>query len=111
MDHIDLATVASGQVITLEFGDRSAVLTKLEQPRHFAVADWFPEEQPIYLLNDAIEEGEMLYYSMEPVDTTLEEALRADRGRFGINRRIGDFLGRPVDSIEMEEEEEEESDD
>ncbi|MBF0159842.1 MAG: hypothetical protein HQL58_09975 [Magnetococcales bacterium] len=106
MDQIDVESVKEGQVITLELGDRSAVLTKLEQPRHFAIADWFPEEQQVYLLNDTIEEGELLYYSMEPDPMTLEAALRAEAGRFGVNRRVHDFLGRPVDSIEMEQEEE-----
>ncbi|MBF0176461.1 MAG: hypothetical protein HQL63_06385 [Magnetococcales bacterium] len=107
MDRIEVAKIKPGQNLTLEFGEREAVLTKLDEPKKFKVEDWFPEEREFYILDEAIVEDEPLHYSMEPVSLSLEEALAEDRKNFGLNKKIRDFFGRPVGGIEMDEEEDE----
>ncbi len=111
MEQVAVAKLKPGQVVTLEFGNRTATLTKLEEPGKFTVEDWFPEERELYLLDEMIEEGEYLHYSVAPLNTPLEAALKINQSRFGIQQTVFDFLHRPVDSIEMEEEEEEEDGD
>ncbi|MBF0589900.1 MAG: hypothetical protein HQL53_12310 [Magnetococcales bacterium] len=106
MERLEVAQMKTGQTVTLEFGNREAVLTKLEEPRKFNMADWFDEEEvEVYILEDVIEEDEPLHYCRTPVES-LEAALKADEGKFGAARDISDFLGRVVDGMEMEEEEE-----
>lgn len=107
MDSIEVTKVKVGQSFTLEFGNKEAILTKLEDPCKFKLEDWYEEEREIYLLEEVIEEDEPLHFSFEPFKN-LEEGLKADAGKFGQDRRIQDFLGRVVDGIEMEEEDEEE---
>ncbi|MBF0152715.1 MAG: hypothetical protein HQL64_03115 [Magnetococcales bacterium] len=106
MERIEVAKIKPGQNLTLEFGNREAVLTKLEEPKKFKVEEWFPEEREFYILDEVIEEDAPLHYSMEPVALSLEDALADDRLNFGLHKKIKDFMGRPVGSIEMEEEEE-----
>ncbi len=106
MESIEISKLKPGQTVTLEFGNKEAILTKLEDPRKFKLEDWYEDEREVYLLEDVIEEDEPLHYSLEPMES-LDSALRADRGKFGKDRKVLDFLGRTVDGIEMEEEEEE----
>ncbi|MEO5371887.1 MAG: hypothetical protein H7833_17605 [Magnetococcus sp. DMHC-1] len=110
MEQIEVAKIKPGQTLTLEFGNREAVLTKLDEPRKFKVEEWFPEEQEFYILDDAIVEDEPLHYSFEPVTIPLAEALAEDRLNFGLFKKVKDFMGRPVGGIEMDEEEEEDAD-
>ncbi len=106
MESIEVAKIKVGQTVTLEFGNREAVLTKLEEPRKFKMEDWFDEEEvEVFILEDVIEEDEPLHYSRTPV-ADFQAVLEADKQRFGVARELGDFLGRVVDGIEMEEEEE-----
>ncbi|MBF0424847.1 MAG: hypothetical protein HQL66_03395 [Magnetococcales bacterium] len=108
MESIEVAKIKPGQSLTLEFGNREAVLTKLAEPKKFRIEEWFPEEHEIYILDEAIAEEKLLHCSLEPVTVSLEEALADDLHNFGLSRKVQNFLGRPVGSIEMEEEEEEE---
>ncbi|MBF0308427.1 MAG: hypothetical protein HQL56_02700 [Magnetococcales bacterium] len=107
MDSIEVASIKPGQELTLTFGNRDAVLTKLEASRHFKVDSWFPEEQEIYILDDVIQEDELLHYAFEPIEN-YAALLQEESKSFGVKRRIQDFLGRTLDTLEMEEEEEEE---
>ncbi|MBF0383994.1 MAG: hypothetical protein HQL69_23500 [Magnetococcales bacterium] len=109
MEKIAVADIKVGQSVTLEFGNKEPILTKLEDPRKFKIEDWYEdEERAVYILDDVIEEDEPLHYSFEPFDS-LKAGLQAQGGEvFGQNRQVLDFLGRVVDGIEMEEEEEEE---
>ncbi|MBF0145741.1 MAG: hypothetical protein HQL84_07440 [Magnetococcales bacterium] len=107
MESVDIASIKPGTKITLEFGNKEVILTRLEEPRKFTMEDWFEEEAEIYLLEDTIEEDEPLHYSLEPV-TDPKMVLSRNEGAFGIKSDIRDFLGRVVGGIEMEEEEEEE---
>ncbi|MEO5377047.1 MAG: hypothetical protein H7832_04585 [Magnetococcus sp. DMHC-6] len=108
MESIEVAKIRIGQTLTLEFGNKEAILTKMEGPQQFNLEEWYPEEErEIYILEDVIAEDEPLHYSFEPIlDPTLD--LESLKGTFGINRRVFDFLGRTVSSIETDEEEEEE---
>ena len=107
MESIEIAKIKPGQSVTLEFGNKEPILTKLEEPNKFTLADWYDdEEREVYILDEVIAEDEPLRYSFKPMDS-LDAALRADRGKFGKDRNLMDFLGRTVDGIEMEEEEEE----
>ncbi|MBF0371160.1 MAG: hypothetical protein HQL52_17055 [Magnetococcales bacterium] len=109
MESIEVAKIKIGQTVTLEFGNKEAILTKLEEPNKFNVEDWFYDEEEIYILESVIEEDEPLHYTREAFTGSLEEALKADEGLFGNDRKLQNFLGRTVDGIEMEEEEEEEA--
>ncbi|MBF0626702.1 MAG: hypothetical protein HQL91_00625 [Magnetococcales bacterium] len=116
MESIEIEKIQPGQSVTLEFGNKSPILTRLDAPRHFKLEDWYPEECEIYLLDDVLAEDEPVRYSFDAT-ATLDD-LEADQKRFGEQRRIHDFLGRVVGSIESEdieeedeEEEEEDGDD
>ncbi|MBF0272444.1 MAG: hypothetical protein HQL98_10310 [Magnetococcales bacterium] len=106
MESIEVEKIKPGQTVTLEFGGKSPILTRLDAPGHFSMEDWYPEACDIYLLDDVIAEDEPLHYSLDP-SVTLGD-LEADEKRFGEQRQIHDFLGRVVGSIEMEEDEEDE---
>lgn len=106
MERIEVAKIKPGQSVTLEFGDKEPILTKLEGARHFKLEDWYEEEREIYLVDDVIQEDEPLRYSLAPLEGDPEGVLRKEQGKFGKNRTILTFLGRVVDSIEMAEEEE-----
>ena len=106
MESLEIAKMKPGQSVTLELGDKEPILTKLEGVQHFKLEDWYGEEREIYLLEDVIQEDEPLHYSFGPLSRSSKDALEKDRGKFGQDREILDFLGRTVDSIEMEEEEE-----
>ena len=108
MESIEIAKVKPGQSVTLEFGDKEPILTKLDGLRHFKLEDWYEEEREIYIVEDIIQEDEPLHYSFESLGDNPGAILQQDQGKFGKARKILDFLGRTVDSIEMEEEEEEE---
>lgn len=108
MESIEIAKIKPGQSVTLELGDAEVILTKLDGVRHFKVEDWYPEEREIYLVEDVIQEDEVLHYSFDFLGNDAGAILRQDKGKFGKDRKILDFLARPVGGIEMEEEEEEE---
>ncbi|MBF0178964.1 MAG: hypothetical protein HQM03_02930 [Magnetococcales bacterium] len=107
MESIEVANIKPGQSVTLDFGNKTPILTRLEEPRKFKIEEWYPEEREIWLLDDVIAEDEPLRYCFDP-KLTLAEALRADQKIFGQNRKLFDFMGRVVGGIEMEEEEEDE---
>ncbi|MEO5339613.1 MAG: hypothetical protein H7837_03700 [Magnetococcus sp. MYC-9] len=104
---MEIAKMAPGQSVTLEFGDAEVILTKLDGIRHFTLEDWYGEEREVYLVEDVIREDALLHYSFEFLGDDPEVILRQDQGKFGKDRKILDFLARPVDSIEMEDEDEE----
>lgn len=109
MESIEVSKIKVGQSVTLEFGNKEPILTKLEEPRKFKMEDWYEEERAVYILEEVIEEDEPLHFSFEPFDS-LQAGLKANFGNtFGQNLKVMDFLGRVVDGIEMEEEEEEET--
>ncbi|MBF0454870.1 MAG: hypothetical protein HQL72_08675 [Magnetococcales bacterium] len=108
MENIEVAKIKVGQSVTLEFGNKEPILTKLEEPNKFKMEDWYEEEREVYILEDVIEEDEPLHFSFEPF-ADLASGLKADGGGFGQNKKVLDFLARPVDGIEMEEEEEEQA--
>ncbi|MBF0133824.1 MAG: hypothetical protein HQL75_14725 [Magnetococcales bacterium] len=112
MESVEIAQLKPDQKVTLEFGEKEVILTKLEEPRKFNMEDWFEDETEVYILEDVIEEDEPLHYSLEPVANPAA-MLASNKGVFGVKTNIFDFLGRVVGSIEMEEaeEEEEEGDD
>jgi hypothetical protein len=105
MENIEVAKIKVGQSVTLEFGNKEPILTKLEEPRKFKMEDWYEEEREVYILEDVIAEDEPLHYSFEPFDS-LNAGLKVDGGIFGQDRRVLNFLDRVVDGIEMDEEEE-----
>ncbi|MBF0212778.1 MAG: hypothetical protein HQM00_04330 [Magnetococcales bacterium] len=109
MESIEVGKIKPGQIVTLEFGNKSPILTKLEAPGQFSMEDWYPEPCDIYILDEEIAEDEPLHYSFD-ASVTLDD-LEADQKLFGEQRKIHDFLGRVVGSIEMEEDEDEDSDD
>jgi hypothetical protein len=102
---VTVSELKTGQKFTLDIANHEAIFTKLEEPGKFSVEDWFEEEVEIYILDDRIEEDEPLHYAFEPM--TLEEGKRRNKGKFGKDLVMFDFLGRVVEGIEMEEEEEE----
>lgn len=108
MESVEIAQLKPGQKVTLEFGEKEVILTKLKEPRKFSMEDWFEDEAEVFILEDLIEEDKPLHYSLESVANPAE-ALAGDKGLFGVKANVSDFLGRVVGGIEMEEEEEEES--
>ncbi|MEO5331802.1 MAG: hypothetical protein H7839_07235 [Magnetococcus sp. YQC-5] len=109
MESIEVAKIKPGQSLTLEFGNKSPILTRLDLPRQFKLEEWYPEEREIYLLDDVIAEDEPLRYSFDA--TVTLDKLKKEPNLFGQNRKVCDFLGRVVDSIEMDEEDEEDEED
>ncbi|MBF0358811.1 MAG: hypothetical protein HQL70_09405 [Magnetococcales bacterium] len=106
MEKIAVADIKVGQSVTIELGNKEPILTKLEEPNKFKLEDWYDdEERAVYILDEVIEEDEPLRYCFDYFDS-LDAGLKADGKAFGQNRKVLDFLGRPVDGIEMEEEEE-----
>lgn len=105
METIKIANMKPGQSVTLEMGDKEPILTKLDGPQHFKIEDWYEEEREIYLIEDVIQEDEPLHYSFESLGDKAQAKLRAEKGKFGQDRTVLDFLGRVVEGIEMEEEE------
>ncbi|MBF0621538.1 MAG: hypothetical protein HQL54_06385 [Magnetococcales bacterium] len=105
MESIEIATLKTGQTFTLEFGNKEAIMTKLDEPKKFNVEDWFEEEGEVYLIEDVIEEDEPLHYSLEPLTGDPKALIEKDKAIFGAKKKVWDFLGRTVDGIEMEEEE------
>ena len=59
-------------------------------------------------MEDQIEEDEPLHYAYSPM--TLEEGVKANEGKFGKNLVMFDFVGRVVESIEMDDADEEDDD-
>ncbi|MBF0126556.1 MAG: hypothetical protein HQM02_05015 [Magnetococcales bacterium] len=110
MDSIEVEKFKPGQSVTLDFGNKTPILTRMEAPRQFKIEEWYPEERVIYLLDDVIAEDEPLRYSFDPT-LTLADALKADRQIFGQQRKMYDFLGRMVGGIEMDEEDEDDDED
>ena len=108
MDSIDVAALKPGQTFTLELGDKEAILTKLDAPRHFKVEDFYMDETEIFVLTPVIEEDELVYYSLQDFPS-LDAGLKQNEGKFGKDLVVLNFLNRPVDGIEMDEEEEEEA--
>lgn len=106
MESVEIAQMQPGQSVTLEFGEKEVILTKLDEPRKFKMEDWFEDETEVFILEDVIEEDAPLHYSLEPV-TDPEDLLARNKGLFGVQCGIRDFLGRVVGGIEMEEAEEE----
>ena len=104
MESIEIAKIKPGQSMTLELGDKEPILTKLDGSHHFKLEDWYEEEREIYIVENVIQEDEPLHYSFESLGDNPGVTLQQDQGKFGKNRKILDFLGRTVDSIEMEEE-------
>ena len=102
---IKISELKTGQKFTLDIANHEAILTKLEEPQKFTMEDWFEDEVEVYIIEDRIEEDEPLHYAFEPM--TLEEGKRRNKGKFGKDLVMYDFLGRVVEGIEMEEEEEE----
>lgn len=106
-ESIAVADLKLGQPITLEYGNKSPILTKIEEPNKFKIEDWYEEEREIYLLDETITVDEPLHYTFEK-GSNLKALLAADKGKFGVNRHVMDFLGRPLEGFEVEEDEEEE---
>lgn len=107
MESVEIAQLKPGHKVTLEFGEKEVILTKLEEPRKFNMEDWFEDETEIFILEDVIEEDEPLHYSLEPV-VNPTAMLASNKGVFGVKTNVFDFLGRVVGGIEMEEDDEEE---
>lgn len=105
MDSIEVAKIKPGQSVTLTFGEKDVTLTRLEEPGKFNAEGWFEDEQEIYLLNDTIEEEALLHYSLTPMPDP-QRAIELGSTQFGINKVVYNFLNRPVESLEMDEEEE-----
>lgn len=99
---IDISELKAGQKFTLDMGLREVVFTKLEEPKKFSMEDWFEKTVEVYLMEDKIEEDEPLHYAYEPL--TLAEGMERNRGKFGKNLVMYDFIGRVVEGIEMDEE-------
>ncbi len=101
---IDISALKAGQQFTLDIANHEVILTKLEEPRKFTIEDWFPDEAEVYIIESQIEEDKPLHYAFKPM--SLEEGLRLNKGKFGKDLVMYDFLGREVEGIEMEEKEE-----
>ncbi|WP_130470767.1 hypothetical protein [Candidatus Magnetaquicoccus inordinatus] len=108
MESVEVAKIKPGQSVTLTIGDAEVILTKLEGARQFRMEDWYVEEREVYLVEDEIQEEELLHYTFEDYGTDKETIMRMDEGKFGQEKRVWNFLARPIEGIEMEEEEEEE---
>ncbi|MES9868403.1 MAG: hypothetical protein ABW082_13980 [Sedimenticola sp.] len=102
---IDISELKTGQKFTLDMDIREVILTKMDEPKKFTMEDWFEDEVEIYIMEDKIEEDEPLHYAFEPM--TLSEGMERNKGKFGKNLVMHDFIGRVVEGIEMDEEEEE----
>ena len=103
---INISELETGQKFTLDMGMREVTFTKLEEPKKFVMEDWFENEVEIYIMEDRIEEDEALHYAYEPM--TLAEGMERNKGKFGKNLVMHDFIGRVVEGIEMEDDDEEE---
>ncbi|MCP3670444.1 MAG: hypothetical protein GY814_08410 [Gammaproteobacteria bacterium] len=101
---INVSELKAGQQFTLDIASHEVVLTKLEEPNKFTMGDWFTDEVEIYIIESQIEEDKPLHYALKPM--SLEEGLRLNKGKFGKDIVMHDFLGREVEGIEMEEAEE-----
>ncbi|OOZ37482.1 hypothetical protein [Solemya velesiana gill symbiont] len=101
---IVISELKTGDKFTLDMDIREVILTKLDEPKKFTMEDWFENEVEIYIMEDQIEEDEPLHYAFEPM--TLEEGMSRNKGKFGKDLVMHDFIGRVVEGIEMEEEEE-----
>ena len=106
-DVIDISELKTGQKFTLDMGLREVVFTKLEEPKKFSMEDWFEKTVDVYIMEDRIEEDEPLHYAYEPM--TLAEGTERNKGKFGKDLVMWDFIGRVVEGIEMDEETEAES--
>lgn len=107
MESVVVAKIKPGQSVTLTFGEKEVILTKINEPAHFKIEDWFTEEEEIYLLDPVIAEERLLHFSRYPADNPAGE-IEANRKRFGAHRTVCNFQARPVESIESEDLEEEE---
>jgi hypothetical protein len=103
-DVIDISQLQTGQKFTLDMGIREVVFTKLEEPKKFSMEDWFENTVNVYIMEDRIEEDEPLHYAYQPM--SLAEGMERNKGKFGKDLVMWDFIGRVVEGIEMEEEEE-----
>ncbi|MBF0165951.1 MAG: hypothetical protein HQL97_14540 [Magnetococcales bacterium] len=109
MESIEVAKIKPGQSLTLDFGNKTPIITRLDEPRQFTLEEWYPEERAIYILDEEIAEDEPLRYALDP-EVTLDD-LEEDHKQFGEGRRIFDFLGRVVGGIEGDEEDEDDEED
>jgi hypothetical protein len=105
---INVSELKTGQKFTLDMGLREVIFTKQEEPKKFLMEDWFENEVEIYIMEDQIEEDEPLHYAFEPM--TLAEGEERNKGKFGKNLVMRDFIGRVVEGIEMDDGEEEAED-
>ena len=101
---INISELKSGQQLTVEICTHEVILTKLEEPHKFTMGDWFEEEAEVYIIEDQIKEDEPLHYAFEFMN--LQEGKQRNKGKFGKDLVMYDFLGSVVDGIEMEEAEE-----
>lgn len=108
-ESIAIADIKVGQAVTLEFGNKSPILTKIEEPNKFKIEEWYEEERELYVLDEAITVDEPLHCLFEK-GVSLDQAMARDKGKFGVNCAVMDFLGRTVDGFEMEEDEDEDED-
>ena len=98
---ITISELKTGDKFTLDMSLREVVFTKLAEPKKFLMEDWFEDEREVYLMEDQIEEDEPLHYAYSPM--TLDEGMKANEGKFGKNLVMFDFVGRVVESIEMDD--------
>ncbi|MCP3867824.1 MAG: hypothetical protein GY703_06965 [Gammaproteobacteria bacterium] len=98
---INIAELKTGQQFTLDICSHEVILTKLDEPHKFTMEDWFESEAEVYLVEDQIKEDEPLHYAFEPM--SLQEGKQRNKGKFGRNLVMHDFLGRVVEGIEMED--------
>ena len=101
---INISELKTGQRLTLDICSHEVILTKLEEPHKFSMEDWFEKEVQVYIIEDQIKEDERLHYAFEPM--SLQEGNRRNKGKFGKDLVMYDFLGRVVEGIEMEDAEE-----
>ncbi len=101
---INISELKTGQQFTLDIASHEVVLTKLEEPHKFTMEDWFEDEAEVYIIESQIEEDKPLHYALTPM--SLEEGLRLNKGKFGKDIVMYDFLGREVEGIEMDKAEE-----
>jgi len=103
---INISELETGQKFTLDMGIREVTFTKLAEPKKFLMEDWFDDEVEIYIMEEQIEEDEALHYAYKPM--SLAEGMELNKGKFGKNLVMYDFIGRVVEGIEMEEDDKEE---